>query len=167
MRLKTVAVRRPAREFSIPGSRASTISTWCWRSSRQRRRARTRRCCSIRWPRQRSDRLQHLRRPRGPALTPRQGILEGITRETVMELADDAGLAVEACRTGALRHLHRRRGIHLQHRGRHPARGRHRRPRHVRRKAGPWQTCPERRLPGAREFGPTGHRRFTRRRSSA
>ena len=57
---------------------------------------------------------------RGGALyTPRGGILEGITRETVFEIAAELGYPRRGARPHPVRSLHRRRSLPLQHRRRH------------------------------------------------
>ena len=76
----------------------------------------------------------------GRLLTPAHGVLEGITRRTVLELAQAEGLETRetvisegdlAVGDGALRHLDRRRR-HADHEpGRQPCRQRRGRPRHA------------------------------------
>ena len=84
--------------------------------ARQRRRRRPARRSG---PAHREPRRQRLPRARWRAYTPRGGILEGITRETVFEIAAQLGYPRRGARSDPVRSLHRRRSVPLQHRRRH------------------------------------------------
>ena len=80
----------------------------------------------------RVHRRQHLRRPQGRAAHARRstpGILEGITRDAVIELAREAGHHGRRADDGPARRLHRRRVLPDRHRRRGDPGRRVRRPR--------------------------------------
>ena len=77
---------------------------------------------------------EHLPRPRRHAYTPppSDGVLEGITRDTVLRIAAAEGIEVARAHAGAQRPRDRRRALLHRHGGRDRAHPRGRRPRHRR-----------------------------------
>ena len=78
------------------------------------------------------------------------GILEGVTRDAVIELAAAAGIDVREIAAHQARRLHRRRVLPHRHRGRSDSRGEGRQPRDRHRQAGPGDAASQKAVPRVR-----------------